>query len=334
MTGERTAMPKTEPRIIVGLGEILWDLFPEGARLGGAPANFAVMAGRLGNRAVVASRLGEDNRGSQALQILESMPIETEYLQRDSAYATGTVTVSVETGEPEYVIHEPVAWDQLIMTPQWEDLARNADAVCFGTLAQRSATSRAAIQQFVDETRRDCVRIFDVNLRSPHWSADVLRESLGRATILKLNALELPQVLRSTGACPHPADADSDEEILRGARSLLERYPVQLVCVTMGSRGSLLATRSEFHRHPGLTAQVKDTVGAGDAFTAALAHYYLQEASLPVLNEAGNRWGAWVASQPGGMPPLSDETLARIRAQIDAHREPSAANMRSLEEHT
>lgn len=330
MTGERTELPKAQPRVIVGLGEILWDIFPEGARLGGAPANFAVMAGRLGNHAVVASRLGEDDLGFQALQILKSMPIETGYLQRDSAYATGTVTVSVETGEPEYVIHEPVAWDQLTMTPQWEDLAQHADAVCFGTLAQRSAASRATIQQFLDKSRPDCVRIFDVNLRSPFWSADVLRQSLGRATILKLNAFELPQVLLSTGACPDPASADDDEDILRAAHQLLERYPVQLVCVTMGARGSLLATRSEFHRHPGLTARVKDTVGAGDAFTAALAHYYLGQASLPILNEAGNRWGAWVASQSGGMPPLSEETLAEIRAEIDSHRTASAANMGSF----
>ena len=333
MIGERTELLKAQPRVIVGLGEILWDIFPEGARLGGAPANFAVMAGRLGNRAVVASRLGEDDLGSQALQILKSMPVDTEYLQKDPAYATGTVTVSVETGEPEYVIHEPVAWDQLTMTPQWEDLAQHADAVCFGTLAQRSATSRATIQQFLDKSRPDSVRIFDVNLRAPFWSADVLRESLGRATILKLNAFELPQVLLSTGACPDPASADNDEDILRGARRLLERYPVQLVCVTMGARGSLLATRSEFHRHPGLAAQVKDTVGAGDAFTAALAHYYLEQASLPILNEAGNRWGAWVASQSGGMPPLSEETLAEIRAQIHSHRIPSSANMGSFEEH-
>jgi fructokinase len=330
VTEEQTIMPKAEPRVIVGLGEIHWDIFPEGARLGGAPANFAVMAGRLGNHAVVASRLGEDDLGSRALQILESMPVETEYLQKDATYATGTVTVSMATGEPEYVIHEPVAWDRLTSTPQWEDLAQRADAVCFGTLAQRSAASRTAIQNFLNKTRPDCVRIFDVNLRPPFWSADVLRESLGRAIILKLNAFELPQVLLSTGACPHPTDASDEEEILRGARRLLERYPVQLICVTMGPRGSLLATRSEFHRHPGLAAKVKDTVGAGDAFTAALAHYYLEQAPLPILNEAGNRWGAWVASQSGGMPPLSEETLAAIRAAIDAHRISSATDVGSF----
>lgn len=323
---------KAQQRVIVGLGEILWDIFPEGARLGGAPANFAVMAGRLGDRAIVASRLGEDDLGKQALQILQSLPVETGYLQKDPAYATGTVTVSVATGEPEYVIHEPVAWDQLTMTPQREELAQRADAVCFGTLAQRNATSRGAIQQFVDRTRPDCVRIFDVNLRAPFWSVDVVRESLGRATILKLNAFELPQILLSTGACPFPTNADDDDEMLRGARGLLERYPVQLICVTMGARGSLLATRSEFHRHPGLAVQMKDTVGAGDAFTAALAHYYLEHAPLPILNEAGNRWGAWVASQSGGMPPLSKETLATIRSEINSHRIPSAAGF--LQEHT
>ena len=134
-------------------------------------------------------------------------------------------------------------------------------------------------------------------------------ESLGRATILKLNAGELRHVLRGTGVCPYPTEMQDDEEMLRGAGRLLERYPVKLVCVTLGARGSLLVTRKEQHRHAGLATRVKDTVGAGDAFTAALTHYYLEGAPLAVLNEAGNRWGAWVASQAGGMPPMPAETL-------------------------
>jgi fructokinase len=317
---EATRKPENRQRVVVGLGELLWDLLPEGRRLGGAPANFAVMAGRLGNRAVVASRVGADALGEEAQRTLETLPAESQFLQSDSEYATGTVTVSLETGEPEYRIHEPVAWDRLTLTPEWRELARTADAVCFGTLAQRGEISQGTILAFLDETRPECVRIFDVNLRKPFWTPEVLRNSLGRATILKLNVHELPHVLVGTGACPYPSHAEGDEEMMRGARRLMERYPVEMVCVTLGPRGSLLVTRGKHHRHPGMKTRVRDTVGAGDAFTAALAHYYLEGTPLEVLNEAGNRWGAWVASQTGGMPPMRAETLASVSEEIGAGR--------------
>jgi fructokinase len=312
--------PGTQQHVVIGLGELLWDLLPEGRRLGGAPANFAVMAGRLGNRAVVASRVGTDALGEEALRALEALPADSRFVQSDSEYATGTVTVSLETGEPEYTIHEPVAWDRLTLTPEWRELAQTADAVCFGTLAQRGETSQGAILGFLDETRPECVRIFDVNLRKPFWTPEVLRDSLGRATILKLNAHELPHVLMGTGTCPYPSQAEDDEEIVGEARRLMERYPMDLVCVTLGATGSLLVRRETHHRHHGLRARVKDTVGAGDAFTAALAHYYLEGAPLEVLNEAGNRWGAWVASQTGGMPPMQAETLTAMSGEIGAGR--------------
>lgn len=313
-------MGKTGQKIVMGLGELLWDLLPEGPRLGGAPANFAVMAGRLGDRAVVASRVGADALGKQARDELAELPIESDFLQSDSEYATGTVTVRLESGEPEYTIHEPVAWDRLTMTSEWRELAAGADAVCFGTLAQRAEPSQATILAFLDETRRDCVRVFDVNLRTPHWSAEALRGGLARATILKLNAGELRHVLMGTGVCPHPLVKADEDDLLRAARRLQERYPVELVCITLGAKGSLLVTRREHHRHPGLAARVKDTVGAGDAFTAALTHYYLDGAPLAMMNEAGNRWGAWVASQAGGMPALKAETLERLSAEIAERR--------------
>lgn len=307
-------------KVVVGLGELLWDLLPEGARLGGAPANFAVMAGRLGSRAVVASRVGADALGERAREELDGLPVESGFVQTDAEFATGTVTVALEGGEPEYTIHEPVAWDRLALTPEWRELAGAADAVCFGTLAQRAEASRAAILGFLDATQRECVRVFDVNLRAPYWSGETLRNGLGRATIVKLNAGELRHVLMGTGVCPHPTEAKDEDEMLRGARRLLERYPVELVCVTLGGKGSLLVTRERHHRHPGLAATVKDTVGAGDAFTAALTHYYLEAAPLTVLNEAGNRWGAWVASQAGGMPPMRAETLEQVSGEIGARR--------------
>lgn len=304
-------------RTVVGLGEILWDLLPEGSRPGGAPANFAVMSSRLGDRAVVASRLGPDALGAEARTALEAFHANTDFLQTDAEYPTGTVTVSLASGEPEYTIHEPVAWDRLEFTPEWQKLAHEADAVCFGTLAQRSPASRATILEFLHATRPECVRVFDVNLRAPFWSPEVLRQSLGHTTILKLNAAELPDVLKGTEACPYPTASTDEEEVLRGARRLMDRYPLQLVCVTLGAHGSLLATPSNFHRHYGLSTTIRDTVGAGDAFTAALVHYYLDGAPLAVLNEAGNRWGSWVASQSGGIPPLTAKTLAEMNEAIE-----------------
>ena len=141
------------------------------------------------------------------------------------------------------------------------------------------------------------------------------------STVLRVcMQLSLIHILMGTGVCPHPTEIQDDEGMLRGAEGLLERYPVEMICITMGARGSLLVTRTGRDRHRGLTTRVQDTVGAGDAFTAALTHYYLEGAPLAVLNEAGNRWGAWVASQRGGMPAMKAETLERLSGEIGARR--------------
>src|SRR5271168_3952930 len=313
----------TQPKVIVGLGELLWDMLPEGKQLGGAPANFSVMSARLGNRAVIASRLGDDALGREARKYLANLPAETDSIQKDAKQPTGSVSVKLKDGQPEYVIHEPVAWDFLEFTPEWKKLAAEADAVCFGSLAQRGAVSRKAIHAFLAATRRDCVRVFDVNLRKPFYTRGVLEDSLGRATLLKLNDAEMPEVLKvlrldggAVGA--DPSGAPDPDTLRRGAQALLAEFPVQLVCVTMGGSGSLLVTREVFDQHPGVPVQVVDTIGAGDAFTAALTSYYLKGAPLPVLNEAGNRWGSWVASQAGAMPLLSSEKHNQIERAVAA----------------
>ncbi len=308
-------------KVIVGLGELLWDLLPEGKQLGGAPANFSVMSARLGNRAVIASRLGNDALGREASAYLATLPADLESIQKDPKQPTGSVSVTLKEGQAEYVIHEPVAWDFLEFTPEWKQLAAAADAVCFGSLAQREPVSRRTIHAFLAATRRDCVRVFDVNLRKPFYTRVVIEDSLSRATILKLNDAEMPQVLKLLQLLKAGEDAPAtpDAGFLRqGARRLLDEFPIQLVCVTMGGSGSLLVTRETFDRHPGIRIEIADTIGAGDAFTAALTSYYLQGAPLPVLNEAGNRWGSWVASQAGGMPALSEEKRAEVEQAIAA----------------
>jgi fructokinase len=297
-------------KVIVGLGELLWDMLPTGERLGGAPANFTVMSARLGNRGVIASRLGNDALGDAARNTLRAFPADISLLQNDAVQPTGTVGVEIRGGEPHYVIHEPAAWDFMEWTPEWRALAESADAVCFGSLAQRNAVSRATTREFLKATRRECVRIFDVNLRPPFFTAEIIRESLASATIVKLNEVEAPQVLQLLDL-EQPATS-GEAGLLEAARSILGKYPVELVAITMGGEGSLLVTRESFDRHHGLPIKVADTVGAGDAFTAALVNACLKDASLASMNEAGNRWGGWVASQRGAMPPLDDATLAAM----------------------
>jgi len=305
-----------EPHLILGVGELLWDILPEGPRLGGAPANFSVMAGRLGNHAAILSRIGRDDLGREAVHRLDPLPADTSFLQIDPAHETGRVTVSFNHGQPEYTIHQPAAWDFLELNDDWVRLAERADAICFGSLAQRSLESRQTIQTLAAQTSSRCVRIFDVNLRTPFYSSEVVQESLELATVFKLNDAELPLVLGLLGM---PCEDDASVDNLRqGAEKLMFEFPtLQLVAITCGGQGSLLVTREEWHQHPGFPIKVVDTIGAGDAFTAAMAHYLLRGAELPVLNEAGNRWGSWVASQSGAMPPLPDATRAGIDAAVE-----------------
>ena len=305
-----------EPHLVLGIGELLWDLLPEGPRLGGAPANFSVMAGRLGNRVPILSRIGRDELGRRAVEVLEPMPVDTEALQVDSVHETGRVTVAFCDGQPEYTIHEPAAWDFLELTGEWVQLAERADAICFGSLAQRSEVSRQTIQTLAAETQASCVRVFDVNLRAPFYTSEVVQESLELATVMKMNDTEVPLVLGLLGL---PAgDRDAPGALRAGAERLLDEFPgLEMVAITRGGNGSLLVKREEWHEHPGIATKVADTIGAGDAFTAAMTTYLLRGADLATLNEAGNRWGSWVASQAGAMPNLSEPTRLQIAGSIE-----------------
>jgi fructokinase len=306
-----------EPHLILGIGELLWDLLPDGARLGGAPANFTVMAGRLGNHAAILSRIGRDDLGRQAVGLLDPLPVDTEFLQVDPMHQTGRVTVAFQNGQPAYTIHEPAAWDFLELSDEWIRLAERADAICFGSLAQRSLESRQTIQTLAAQTPASCVRVFDVNLRAPFYSSEVVQESLELATVMKMNDAEMPLVLGLLGlqAC----DPQDPLALRSGAEKLLEEFPtLTMVAVTRGGSGSLLVARDAWHEHPGVAVPVADTIGAGDAFTAAMTHYMLRRADLATLNEAGNRWGGWVASQAGAMPPLNEAVRARIETSIQA----------------
>ena len=297
---------------ILGIGELLWDLFPQGKQLGGAPANYGVMAARLGNHAAVLSRVGDDPFGREAMAVLEPLPVDCSHIQLDAAQPTGTVSVHLQQGQPSYIIHEPVAWDFFELTGDWKTEAEQADAVCFGSLAQRGARSRQVVHALLRATRAGCQRIFDVNLRAPFYTPAIVRTSLELASVMKMNDVEVPQVLALL-------ELPTNGTLQDGAERLLGQFPaLMMVAITCGGEGSLLVDRSGWHRHTGVPTKVKDTVGAGDAFTAAMTHYLLRGAPLSILNEAGNRWGSFIASQSGAMPEISEETLLRMAAEIEA----------------
>jgi fructokinase len=290
--------PLAKQRTVVGLGELLWDLLPSGKQLGGAPANFAYISG------VVASRVGGDTLGDAAVDRLATLNLEDHCVQRDESHATGTVGVEIDDhGQPTFTIFENVAWDHLQWTTDWQMLATEADIVCFGSLAQRSADSRSTILRFLKAMREDALRIFDVNLRQNYFSREVLTDSLALANVAKLNDAELPVVLANCGL---PVD---DE--LQNARRLRQEFDLDLVCVTRGVNGSLLVSESDSHAHSGFKIAVSDTIGAGDAFTAALAHHFARGVPLAAINNIANRVGSWVASVPGAMPRISREEFQR-----------------------
>jgi fructokinase len=299
----------TKRHIVVGLGELLWDLFPAGKQLGGAPANFAYITSLLGDDGIPASSLGRDVLGAEAIHRLGELGLAATFIQEDPHHPTGTVKVAVDSAvQPRFEIPENVAWDFLDWTPQWQQLAQQADAVCFGSLAQRSERSRSTIGSFLRASRRGALRIFDVNLRQNFYTAEVLAQSMKLATIVKLNHEELPKIMRLI-ELENRGEQDS-------ACRLLSSHSLKLVCITRGNGGSLLVSSDEHSEHPGFNVKVADTVGAGDAFTAALVHGYLRGTALAQINETANRVGAWVASQSGATPAPKASGLAQTLAEI------------------
>jgi len=294
---------------VVGLGEVLWDVFPGRTCLGGAPANFAYITTLMGDHGIVVSSVGEDSRGVEALRVMEELGMDIDHVQTDRKHPTGSVQVAVGgNGIAEYKIGLPVAWDFLQWTLDWQHLAEKADAVCFGSLAQRSEVSRSTIRKFLLATSEGTLKVFDVNLRQAYFSRETVCESMELSDVVKLNAEELPRVM-SLCDLPHKDDKSS-------ARRLVDEYKLKLACVTRGDHGSLLVSGSGASEHPGFRVKVADTVGSGDAFTAGLVHEYLHGASLDLMNEVANLVGAWVASEVGAMPTPKRGALEHSLAEI------------------
>ena len=287
--------------VILSCGEVLWDLFPEGACFGGAPANFACHAAILGGKVALLSAVGGDARGGEALAILRNLGVETSLIQRRADAPTGTVGVSVDgAGQPAFEIHPDSAWDGIVWTPALAGRVASADAIYFGTLGQRGATSRATIRQALGVAgARGIPRVLDVNLRQPFYHAALIRESIAEASILKLSDEELGEVAAACGV----AFAGDAEATLR---NLLVKENLDLIAMTRGADGALVVTRGETIDQPGIPAQVIDTVGAGDSFTAALTVGLLQGGPVRTIARTACETASAVCAQPGAVPlPLA-----------------------------
>ena len=287
-------------RFVVGLGEALWDVLPEGKKLGGAPANFAYHAGQFGLDTIAISALGEDELAAETIKALKEH--ELNYLMPHVPYPTGTVQVTLTgDGIPAYEIKENVAWDNIPYTPEIAEVAKNCRAVCFGSLAQRNVTSWATIRQFLDDTPKDCLKIFDINLRQQFYTKDVIEESLKRCNILKINDEELVVIKRMYGY---------DDLGMRGiCEKILAEYGLLMLVLTCGTNGSYVFA-------PGLTSfqetpkvKVADTVGAGDSFTGSFCAAILNGKSMKEAHKKAVAVSAFVCTQNGAMPTLPESLL-------------------------
>jgi len=292
----------TSAPAIIGLGEVLWDCFPDRRLPGGAPANVAFHAQQLGLTAAVATRVGRDALGDELIGFLQSQGLATELVQRDPLHSTGTVTVESHNAGTKYVFLENSAWDFLEATPEWLAALSQAKAVAFGTLAQRGPVSRTAIQRCLDAVSDGCLVVYDINLRPPFFDAAAIERSLEQATIVKFNDEEARTLQPLLGG-PFGSEIEF-------ARWLVRTRGLEAVCITRGANGAVAVTADGVVEAPGVPVTVVDTVGAGDAFTAALIWARLNAWPWDRAVRLANQAGALVASRPGAMPVLRAELKA------------------------
>ena len=278
--------------LIVGLGEILWDCLPEGKKLGGAPANFAFHAGALGADTIAVSAIGKDALGDEILRELNQKGLK--YLLPRVEQETGTVQVTLDDeGIPSYEIKTGVAWDNIPFLPEIKQIAEKCDCVCYGSLAQRSDVSRNTIKEFLKHTPKDCLKIFDINLRQHFYTKELIHDNLLACNVLKINDEELEIVTELFG---FPAMSVEDK-----CRRLLEDYNLQLVILTCGVNGSYVfsSDQKSFQETP--KVEVADTVGAGDSFTGAFAASILAGKSIKEAHELAVKVSAFICTQKGAM---------------------------------
>ena len=288
--------------VIVGLGEVLWDVLPDGKKIGGAPANFAYHVGRFGYNSVAVSAIGEDRLGDETLAALDEKGLK--YILPRVPYPTGTVQVTLDDdGVPTYEIRENVAWDNVPFTPEIEEVARNCRAVCWGSLAQRNVVSRQTINKFLD-TMPDGdgrLKIFDINLRQNFYTKEVLSESVSRCNVLKINDEELVAIGRMFG---YPGLDMRDKCWL-----ILGKYNLDMLVLTCGVNGSYVFTPGSVSFQETPSVEVADTVGAGDSFTGSFCASILSGMPVSEAHWLAVRVSAYVCTQNGAMPSYDPESI-------------------------
>lgn len=278
---------------IVGIGELLWDVFPDGRKvLGGAPFNFAFHCHQLGHKAMIVSRVGDDDLGHELREHVLRLGLSDEFIQQDDQHPTGTVQVTLTDGQPSYHITENVAWDALEWNERLQDLAHNCRAVCFGTLAQRTQVSGTTIRRFVTASRSaKALRVFDANLRQHYYTQDTLRASCELADIVKIADNELSKLLELDGVAT--------------IEELRHQFDLQAVYLTCGAEGVRFASKDgEPCSVSGVPTQVIDTVGAGDAFTAAMVCGQLEGRTVLECVRFANQYAAKVCEHRGATPVI------------------------------
>ena len=285
--------------IIVGIGEILFDILGESEELGGAPANFAYHVNKLGAEGQAISAVGDDPRGQTALEELRKRNLSTDYITILEGIQTGFVEATLdESGIASYMFPSNIAWDHLHLNRKTVRIAPKVSAVCFGSLAQRSEPSRKAIHRFLELAPKTALKVFDLNLRQSFYSLDIIQQSLQYADIIKLNDEELPVLAKMLGL------TGEDRAVLT---ALVINHGLQLAMLTRGNNGSLLVSPNGYSDHPGITVEkVVDTIGAGDAFTASTVVSLLEAHDLQTVNEKANTLAAQVCSHKGAMPVFAD----------------------------
>ena len=289
-----------QKRYVVGLGEALWDVLPEGKKLGGAPANFAYHAGQfLGqDNTIAVSALGEDKLAEETIESLRAHGLT--FLMPRVPYPTGTVQVTLdEQGIPTYDIKENVAWDNIPFDKDIEEIARSCRAVCFGSLAQRNVVSRETIHKFLDSTPDDCLKIFDINLRQQFYTKEIIKESIQRCNILKINDEELVLIGRMFG---YPG-----LDIENKCWLILGKYNLDMLVLTCGTNGSYVFSPGHMSFQPTPKVEVADTVGAGDSFTGSFCAAILNGKSVDEAHKKAVQVSAFVCTQNGAMPVLPAE---------------------------
>lgn len=299
-----------QPPVVVALGEVLWDLFPDGARFGGAPANFAQHAAALGANVWLVTGLGDDDLGRDALERLRESPLILDHVSVLEDYPTGRVQIELnQRGEATYRFGEDEAWDHLAWSDGLADLSGRCDAVCFGTLGQRNPESRRVIERFVRGTSDQALRVLDLNLRPPYTDREVIDASLQMANVLKLNDSELKVLADHLGL-------SSDDEPGR-LTELAERLDLRAVALTQGPRGAVLVRDGKICQIDSRSVPVEDTVGAGDSFTAAIVVGLIAGAELETIGRSACRIAEYVCAQKGATPRIPAELVPEFARAKD-----------------